>query len=64
MSERHQCDINTLYEHYLKQLRDDIEEKQKQIRLIDEEISELGLCWFGKKRRYKKSLKSKRQRLF
>lgn len=51
------------YDFYLNWLKDDIEEKQKQIRQIDEELSELGLCWFGVKRRHKKSLIHRRSDL-
>lgn len=41
----------------------EMEEIERQIRQIDEELSGLSFYWFGEKRRYKNTLKKKRANL-
>lgn len=41
----------------------EMEEIERQIRQIDEELSGLNFCWFGEKRRYKNTLKKRRANL-
>lgn len=44
-------------------LKAEIEEIKRQIGQIDKEISGLGFCWFGEKRRRKNALKIRRSNL-
>lgn len=44
-------------------LKAEIEEIRRQIGQIDKELSSLGFCWFGEKRRHKNALKKRRANL-